>query len=146
MDALRRIKIMPSSRSIQLRSSLRDDLRLTAVEGVGIRTVWTFLSEVGTDVSKFASAEHFASWLGLCRDNRWPQACRPHLYGQQPLGHGLAYGRSNPIIVPNRHWETGSGVLEPNSEPRPPSLPQLTNSHVSSTRWSKLEPLTSPNA
>lgn len=61
---------MPSSRSIQLRSSLRDDLRLTAVEGVGIRTVWTFLSEVGTDVSKFASAEHFASWLGLCPDNR----------------------------------------------------------------------------
>lgn len=29
-----------------------------------------FLSEVGPDLTKFASAEHFASWLGLCPDNR----------------------------------------------------------------------------
>ena len=25
---------------------------------------------VGTDVGKFATAEHFASWLGICPDNR----------------------------------------------------------------------------
>jgi transposase len=43
---------------------------LTAVEGVSIQTSLTFLSEVGTDVSKFSTAEHFASWLGLCPDNR----------------------------------------------------------------------------
>ncbi|NBB81422.1 MAG: IS110 family transposase [Verrucomicrobia bacterium] len=43
---------------------------LTAVEGVSIQTCLTFLSEVGTDVDKFASAEHFASWMGLCPDNR----------------------------------------------------------------------------
>jgi len=43
---------------------------LTVVEGVSIQTVLAFLSEVGTDVSKFASAEHFGSWLGLCPDNR----------------------------------------------------------------------------
>jgi hypothetical protein len=43
---------------------------LTAVEGVSIQTVLAFLGEVGTDVSKFASAEHFGSWLGLCPDNR----------------------------------------------------------------------------
>lgn len=43
---------------------------LTAVEGVSIRTVLAFLGEVGTDVEKFPSAEHFASWLGLCPDNR----------------------------------------------------------------------------
>lgn len=43
---------------------------LTAVEGVSIQTVLAFLGEVGTDVSKFATAEHFASWLGLCPDNR----------------------------------------------------------------------------
>ena len=43
---------------------------LTAVEGVSIQTVLAFLSEVGTDVSKFPSAEHFGSWLGLCPDNR----------------------------------------------------------------------------
>ena len=43
---------------------------LTAVEGVSIQTSLAFLGEVGTDVSKFATAEHFASWLGLCPDNR----------------------------------------------------------------------------
>ena len=43
---------------------------LTAVEGVSIQTVLAFLSEVGTDVGKFATAEHFGSWLGLCPDNR----------------------------------------------------------------------------
>jgi transposase len=43
---------------------------LTAVEGVSIQTVLAFLGEVGTDVSKFPSAEHFGSWLGLCPDNR----------------------------------------------------------------------------
>lgn len=26
----------------------------------------TYLSETGTDMSKFASDKHFASWLGLC--------------------------------------------------------------------------------
>jgi transposase len=43
---------------------------LTAVEGISIQTVLAFLGEVGTDVEKFPSAEHFASWLGLCPDNR----------------------------------------------------------------------------
>ncbi|MDB2673312.1 IS110 family transposase [Akkermansiaceae bacterium] len=43
---------------------------LTAVEGVSIQTCLAFLSEVGADVEKFATAEHFASWMGLCPDNR----------------------------------------------------------------------------
>ena len=43
---------------------------LSAVEGVSIQTCLAFLSEVGTDVGKFATAEHFASWMGLCPDNR----------------------------------------------------------------------------
>ena len=43
---------------------------LTAVEGVSIQTVLAFLGEVGANVEKFPSPEHFASWLGLCPDNR----------------------------------------------------------------------------
>jgi transposase len=43
---------------------------LTAVDGVSIQTGFAFLSEVGPDLSKFPSPEHFASWLGLCPDNR----------------------------------------------------------------------------
>jgi len=43
---------------------------LTAVDGVSIQTAFVFLAEVGPDVSKFPTPEHFASWLGLCPDNR----------------------------------------------------------------------------
>jgi transposase len=43
---------------------------LTQVDGVDIQTAMTFLCEVGPDVSKFSTAEHFASWLTLCPDNR----------------------------------------------------------------------------
>lgn len=43
---------------------------LTAVESVNVQTAYMFLSEVGPDVDKFESAGHFASWLGLCPDNR----------------------------------------------------------------------------
>jgi len=43
---------------------------LTAIPGIQVTTAHTFLSEIGTDVSKFPSAKHFASWLHLCPDNR----------------------------------------------------------------------------
>jgi len=43
---------------------------LTAVDSVNTQTAYMFLSEVGPEVSKFETAEHFASWLGLCPDNR----------------------------------------------------------------------------
>ena len=60
------------TRDEPMRQQLREKfgVDLTAVEGVSIQTCLTFLSEVGTDVDKFASAEHFASWMGLCPDNR----------------------------------------------------------------------------
>jgi transposase len=43
---------------------------LTEVEGVNVQTALAFLCEVGPDVSRFPTAEHFASWLTLCPDNR----------------------------------------------------------------------------
>ena len=60
------------TRDEPMRQQLREKfgVDLTAVEGVGIQTGVIFLSEVGPDVDKFASAEHFASWMGLCPDNR----------------------------------------------------------------------------
>jgi hypothetical protein len=33
-------------------------------------TIYTIFSEVGSDLSKFPSGRHFASWLGLSPDNR----------------------------------------------------------------------------
>jgi transposase len=43
---------------------------LTAIEGVGVQTAQVILSEIGTDMGRWRSEKHFASWLGLCPDNR----------------------------------------------------------------------------
>jgi len=43
---------------------------LTAIEGIGVLTAEVVLSEIGTDMSRWPSEKHFASWLGLCPDNR----------------------------------------------------------------------------
>jgi len=43
---------------------------LTQVPGLQSITISTFLSEVGSTVERFATPKHFASWLGLCPDNR----------------------------------------------------------------------------
>jgi transposase len=43
---------------------------LTAIEGIGVLTALTLLTEVGPDVSRFKTEKHFCSWLGLCPDNR----------------------------------------------------------------------------
>jgi transposase len=62
------------------RNDLRFDLRahlyrifgvdLTAVPGLNALTANMLLTEVGRDLSAFRSAAAFASWLGLCPDNR----------------------------------------------------------------------------
>jgi transposase len=55
---------------------LRDELKrilgvdLTRVPGLGPLTVQVVLSEVGTDLSRWPSEKHFASWLGVCPDHR----------------------------------------------------------------------------
>ena len=43
---------------------------LTQVDGLSISTGQTILSEVGTQIHKWPTEKHFASWLGLCPDNR----------------------------------------------------------------------------
>jgi transposase len=39
---------------------------LTRINGISTTTVLTVLSEVGPDLSRFASVKRFCSWLGLC--------------------------------------------------------------------------------
>jgi hypothetical protein len=43
---------------------------LTEIPGINTLLVHSLLAEVGPDLSKFRSAAAFASWLGLCPDNR----------------------------------------------------------------------------
>jgi len=39
---------------------------LTRINGLGLDSVMKILSEIGTDLSRFANVKHFCSWLGLC--------------------------------------------------------------------------------
>jgi transposase len=43
---------------------------LTQVPGINVLTAQTLLAEIGPDFSRFPSGPDFASWLGLCSDNR----------------------------------------------------------------------------
>jgi transposase len=85
----------PAKRSSQPDEPLRRMLfakfgvDLTAVDGIAAQTALVFLSEVGPDVSKFATAEHFASWLGLCPDNRISGG-RKLAVGTRPVANRLA--------------------------------------------------------
>jgi transposase len=39
---------------------------LTRIEGIDVTTAMTVISEIGPDMSRFATVKHFTSWLGLC--------------------------------------------------------------------------------
>src|SRR5438094_917443 len=43
---------------------------LTRIDGVDVGVAQTLISEVGLDMSRWQDEHHFASWLGLCPDNR----------------------------------------------------------------------------
>jgi transposase len=42
---------------------------LRTIPGIGPRTAWVILAEIGADMSRFPSAAHLASWAGLCPGN-----------------------------------------------------------------------------
>jgi transposase len=39
---------------------------LTEIEGIDVGTALVILAEIGVDVSRFPTEQHFASWLGVC--------------------------------------------------------------------------------
>ena len=43
---------------------------VTRIDGIYVMTATTILSEVGWDMSKWETEDHFVSWLRLCPDNR----------------------------------------------------------------------------
>jgi len=44
--------------------------RLDTIPGVGQRTAEVLVAEVGTDMARFPTADHLASWAGMCPGNR----------------------------------------------------------------------------
>ena len=51
---------------------------LTLVPGLGAQTICTLFSEIGRDLSAFASVGHFCSWMGLCPGNHITGGKRKH--------------------------------------------------------------------
>jgi transposase len=49
---------------------MTDGIDLFQIEGVSFYLVLTLLSEVGTDLSAFPTANHFVSWLCLCPNKK----------------------------------------------------------------------------
>lgn len=62
----------PQPRSFDLGAELQRILgvNLTQIDGIGPVAAQIILSEVGTDMSRWPTEKHFASWLGLCPDHR----------------------------------------------------------------------------
>jgi transposase len=56
---------------------------LTRIDGIDVMVAQTIISEVGLDMSRWKTEAHFASWLGLCPDNRTS--------GDKVLGRGTRH-------------------------------------------------------
>ncbi len=58
---------------------------LETIPGVGLRTAEVLVAEVGTDLARFPSAEHLASWAGMCPGNA--ESGGRHLSGRTRRGN-----------------------------------------------------------
>ena len=63
---------------------------LTRIDGIDVMTATTVLSEAGYDMTKWATENHFVSWLRLCPDNR--------ISGGKVIGKGRL-PTNNPISI-----------------------------------------------
>ena len=82
-----------SARERLLRERLQQMLGadLTAIPTVGVETALTVAAEVGADLSRFAAAAHFRSWLGLAPGTRISGDRRP---GGPPAGQTNRVGQA----------------------------------------------------
>jgi len=79
---------------------------LTRIDGVDVIVAQTLVSEVGLDMSRWKTEAHFASWLGLCPDNR--------ISGDKVLSRGTT------SCAQPRRQRTSSGGLHPTKKPNLP--------------------------
>lgn len=72
LPAKPRSKRKSNSPEFDVRTALHrlSGVDLTVIEGIDQSTALTVLSEIGRDMSKWPTAKHFISWLGLCPQQR----------------------------------------------------------------------------
>lgn len=68
----KKAKLAKNAPRFQLSSELEriTGVDLTRIDGIDVMVAQTIISEVGLDMSRWKTEAHFASWLGLCPDNR----------------------------------------------------------------------------
>ena len=103
---------------------LRTELyRITGIDwaqinGIDVLTAQTVITEAGADLKAFPSEKQFASWLGLCpdqRDQRRKGAEAAYPQGGQPGRHGLPQRRLHAAAQPEL---SGSAIPPPADPPR----------------------------
>ena len=107
---------------------------LTRIDGVEAYTALKVVSEVGTDMTKWPSAKHFASWLGLSPHNRitgGKVAQRPR---PAPTGRRRRCGwQPTRCTAPTAPWAPSCAGRRPIRERPRPSRPRPTSWPGSST-------------
>jgi len=60
-------KVRGNEPTVDLKGELKRicGVDLTSIDGIDVVTAQTIISEIGTDMSRFRTESHFASWLGL---------------------------------------------------------------------------------
>jgi hypothetical protein len=121
---------------------------LTQIDSVDVLIAQTIISEVGLDMSRWKTEAHFASWPGLCPDNR--------IGGDKVLRRGTRHVvnraanalcmAAHKLIRSRSYLSAQYRAFAPSSGPRRPSPPWLTDSLASSIACSNTDSNTSTKA
>ena len=102
---------------------------LTRIDGIDGFTALKVISEIGTDMTKWPSAKHFASWLGLSPDHRitggWVMSSKTKPSANRARRHCV--WPSTRCIAPTVPWVLSCDERRPSWAPPRPSPPRRTN-------------------
>ena len=123
--------------------------RLGTLPGVGPRTSEEIVAVIGTDMSRFSSAHHLASWAKMCPGNE--ESAPKRRSGRTGRGNPLLRGALLEAAWAASHTRTPTSAPTTTASPPDvagsvPSLPLDTRSCSSSTASSRTRPLTRTSA